>query len=79
MVHGAWCGAVSVAWHVVWSAWRGCCVCRHESASFQALFPELKYLVGGAASGFAHVEESAYAPRLLQVKKTGKLTRYGTI
>lgn len=49
-------------------------VMMHESVGFKALFKSMSYLKGGAASGFNHVEEGAYAARLLQVKKVGRQT-----
>ncbi|XP_061750107.1 gelsolin-like isoform X3 [Nerophis ophidion] len=41
----------------------------HESATFAGYFKAgLKYLAGGVASGFRHVETAVEKPRLLQVK-----------
>lgn len=39
----------------------------HESKKFISHFPVLRYLHGGVASGFKHVEPESYQPRLLQV------------
>lgn len=42
----------------------------HESQAFQKLFGEIHYMEGGVDSGFNHVEEGAFVPRLEQVRKT---------
>jgi gelsolin len=46
----------------------------HESDTFNELFEQITYLKGGVGTGFKHVEETAYAARLLRVKKTGRQT-----
>ncbi|XP_065059381.1 advillin-like [Rhopilema esculentum] len=41
----------------------------HESREFSRMFPQgVKYLEGGVASGFRHVEKDVYEKRLYQVK-----------
>ena len=40
----------------------------HESQAFQKLFGEIHYLEGGVETGFNHVEEGAFVPRLEQVR-----------
>jgi hypothetical protein len=48
----------------------------HESTEFLALFkPSITILKGGIASGFNHVEATAYAPRLLHCKGPRKSVR----
>lgn len=46
----------------------------HESDGFNNLFEHVNYLKGGIDSGFNHVEEGAYAGRLMHVKKIGRQT-----
>jgi len=41
-----------------------------ESTEFKKLFATLQYLQGGVASGFNHVAEGLYEPKLLRVRKT---------
>lgn len=40
----------------------------HESDKFNDLFEQITYLKGGVGTGFKHVEETAYAARLLRVR-----------
>eukprot|EP00953_Heterococcus_sp_UTEX-ZZ885_P013551 7742-Heterococcus_DN1.PRE.2 len=48
----------------------------HESTEFLALFkPSITILKGGIASGFNHVEATAYAPRLMHCKGPRKSVR----
>jgi len=42
----------------------------HESSAFMKLFPVMRTLEGGVASGFTKVEPESYTPRLLHVFKT---------
>ncbi|KAI9183160.1 hypothetical protein H9P43_004077 [Blastocladiella emersonii ATCC 22665] len=42
----------------------------HETAAFLACFPHFIVLQGGVASGFRHVEEATFEPRLLHVKRS---------
>lgn len=43
-----------------------------ESPKFQGYFESLRYLDGGVASGFNHVEPTVETPLLFRVKSTGK-------
>ena len=48
----------------------------NESAEFlKALGGEITYVTGGVDSGFRTTEPEKYQPRLLQVRKDGKITR----
>lgn len=42
----------------------------HESKRFRSLFKHIEIMEGGVDSGFNHVEEQSYRPRLLHVKGT---------
>lgn len=47
----------------------------HESNAFRNLFPAINYWMGGAATGFKHIEAAVYRPRLLWIKQGhGKIT-----
>mmetsp|Transcript_10879 Transcript_10879/g.19208 ORF Transcript_10879/g.19208 Transcript_10879/m.19208 type:complete len:577 (+) Transcript_10879:76-1806(+) len=47
----------------------------HESRLFQSYFPEVVYMKGGVDSGFRHVTEKEYQPRLLMVRHSGRNTK----
>ena len=40
--------------------------------AFKILFPNVIYMKGGSPTGFKHVEDAGYQPRLLISKKVGR-------
>eukprot|EP01090_Pellita_catalonica_P002174 TRINITY_DN11808_c0_g1_i1.p1 TRINITY_DN11808_c0_g1~~TRINITY_DN11808_c0_g1_i1.p1 ORF type:complete len:375 (-),score=86.62 TRINITY_DN11808_c0_g1_i1:20-1144(-) len=48
-------------------------VCYYESPAFQSYFANLQYREGGVDSGFTHVGEKNYKPRLLHIKGKKKI------